>query len=45
MSSASVVEPELQNDSQVADYATVIDEYLEHEWKGSGEHRFHLTRL
>ena len=39
-----MVEPELQNDSQAADYATMIDEYMDHEWKGSGRHRFPLIR-
>ena len=45
MPSASMVELELQNDSQAADYATMIDDYLDHERKGSGGHRFHLTRF
>ena len=43
-SSARMVEPELQNDSQAADSATMIDEYLDHVRKGSGKHRSHLTR-
>ena len=41
-SSVDVVKPELQNDSQAADYATMVDEYLDHERKGSGRHRSHL---
>ena len=45
LTSASDVEPEFQNCSQAADYATLIDENLDHKWKGSGKHRFHLTRF
>ena len=33
--SVDMVKPELQNDSQAADYATMIDEYLDYERKGS----------
>ena len=44
-SSIDVVKPELQNDNQAAYYATMVDEYLEHERKGSGRHRPHLTRF
>ena len=44
-SSVDVVKPELQNDSQPADYATMIDEQLDHERNGSGKHRPHLTRF
>ena len=39
-----MVEPELQNDNKAADYATMIDEYLDHERKGSGRHRSHTNR-
>ena len=35
-SSVDVVKPELQNDRQAANYATMIDEHLDHELKGSG---------
>ena len=34
-----VVKPEHQNDSEAADYVTMIDEYLDHDRKGSGRHR------
>ena len=44
-SSVNVVKPELQHDGQDADYATMIDEYLDHERKGSGRQRSHLTRF
>ena len=44
-SSVDVVKPELQNDSQAAHHATMIDECLDHERKGSGRHRSHLTRF
>ena len=44
-SSVDVGKPELQNDSPAADYATMINEYLDHERKGSGRHRSHLTRF
>ena len=40
-----MVEPDLQNDRQAAYHATMIDEYLDHKWKGSGRHRFHVTRF
>ena len=43
--SVDVVKPELQKDSQAADYATMIYECLDHERKGSGRHRPHLTRF
>ena len=39
-----MVEPELQNDSQAADSATMIDENLDHERKGSGKYQSHFTR-
>ena len=44
-SSVDVVKPEPQNDSQAADYATMIDGHLDHERKGSGRQRSHLTRF
>ena len=44
-SSVDVVKPELQNDSRAADYETMIDEYLDHERKGSGWQRSYLTRF
>ena len=44
-SSIDVVKSELQNDSQGAYYATMVVEYLDHERKGSGRHRPHLTRF
>ena len=44
-SSVDVVKPELQNDSRAADYETMIEEYLDHERKGSGKQRSHLKRF
>ena len=41
----NVVKPDLENDSQAAECATIIEEYLDYERKDSGRHRSHLTRF